>query len=220
VSLLLNIDTSIQTSSVCLARNDIPITLKANSSQKDSAAWLHIAIKEILDEQNISSGQLDAIAVTGGPGSYTGLRVGMATAKGLCYALNKPLIVLNTLVTMAYAAKGEDADLFCPMIDARRMEVFTAVYDRHLNTALPPANIVLNESSFREWLEKKRMLFFGNGSIKSQSVISHKHALFADIEVNAATMVPLSFKSALDKNFADLAYVEPFYCKDFHSTAH
>jgi tRNA threonylcarbamoyladenosine biosynthesis protein TsaB len=220
VSLILNIDTSIQTASVCLAKNNIPIALKVNPSQKDSAAWLHVAIKEIMTEQGISLEELEAIAVTEGPGSYTGLRVGMATAKGLCYALGKPLICVNTLLTMAGAARQLEADLVCPMIDARRIEVFTAVYNKELTEMVAPTNIILNELTFKELLQMKRMLFFGNGSNKFQSIVNCPNALFADIEVDAKDMVPLTYKNLLERKFADLAYSEPFYCKDFHSPAH
>jgi tRNA threonylcarbamoyladenosine biosynthesis protein TsaB len=220
VSLLLNIDTSIQTASVCLAKNDIPIALKINPSQKDSAAWLHVAIKELMREQDVNLQQIDSIAVTEGPGSYTGLRVGMATAKGLCYALGKPLICVNTLLTMAVAAIMKEADLLCPMIDARRMEVFTAIYDKDLSTVVAPTNTILNDLSFNDLVQTKRILFFGNGSNKFHSIINHPNALFADIEIDAQNMVSLTYKALQERKFADLAYSEPFYCKDFHSTAH
>jgi tRNA threonylcarbamoyladenosine biosynthesis protein TsaB len=220
VSLLLNIDTSIQTASVCLAKNDIPIALKVNPSQKDSAAWLHVAIKELMTGQVVNLQQIDSIAVTEGPGSYTGLRVGMATAKGLCYALGKPLICVNTLLTMAVAAIKEEADLLCPMIDARRMEVFTAIYDKDLSTVVAPTNTILNDLSFNDLVQTKRILFFGNGSNKFHSIMNHPNALFADIEIDAQNMVSLTYKALQERKFADLAYSEPFYCKDFHSTAH
>ena len=162
MSLILNIDTAVQTSSICLSENDETLAVKINPSQKDSAAWLHVAIKELLHEKNLFLQQLEAIAVSEGPGSYTGLRVGMATAKGLCYALNKPLITINTLQMMAFAAPKQHQGLLCPMIDARRMEVFTAIFDQNLNFILPPANLVLSETSFNDFLQKNKILFFGN----------------------------------------------------------
>ena len=143
MSIILNIDTAVQTSSVCLAQNNEVLALKINPSQKDSAAWLHMAIKEVLKEQNIELKDLDAIAVSEGPGSYTGLRVGMSTAKGLCYVSQKPLITINSLQMMAVAAKDEPTDFICPMIDARRMEVFTAIFDHELNYVLQPSNFIL-----------------------------------------------------------------------------
>lgn len=219
MSIILNIDTAVEVSSICIAENDVPIGAKINPSQKDSAAWLHTAIKELIAEKNISLQQLNAISVTEGPGSYTGLRVGMSTAKGFCYVLNKPLITVNTLKLMAYVArKTHDELLLCPMIDARRMEVFAAVLDKKLNFALAPTNLILNESSFMEWLSKERMVFFGNGSTKFQGIMKNSNAFFASIEANATSMVSLSYEKFLLREFADLAYAQPFYGKDFHSS--
>src|SRR6187431_295345 len=152
MALILNIDTAVDVASICLAKDGNVLSIARNESQKDHASWLHIAIKEIFEKNTLELGSVDAIAVTGGPGSYTGLRIGMATAKGICYALNKPLIALNTLHVMANAAKKEKADLLCPMIDARRMEVFTAMYSKDLQIVKEPAAIELNEKSFDEEL--------------------------------------------------------------------
>jgi tRNA threonylcarbamoyladenosine biosynthesis protein TsaB len=218
VSIILNIDTAVQSSSVCLADNNKPLAVKINPSQKDSAAWLHVAIKEILEQNHFNFQQLDAIAVSEGPGSYTGLRVGMATAKGLCYVLNKPLITINTLQMMASAARNKYQGLLCPMIDARRMEVFTAVFDQELNFILPPANLILNENSFDDLLRKNSILFFGNGAHKFQQIIQHPNALFASIQFDASAMIDLSYKRFLKGEFAGLAYSQPFYGKDFHSS--
>jgi len=217
VSIILNIDTAVQISSVCLAKNDQLLRVKVNPSQMDSAAWLHVAIKELLQEENFALQNLDAIAVSEGPGSYTGLRVSMATAKGLCYALHKPLITINTLKMMAASAPGA-AGLLGPMIDARRMEVFTAIFDRDLNFILPPVNLVLNENSFNDFLETSTILFFGNGSLKFQSIQRHPNALFTSVETTATDMINLSYKKFLTRDFAGLAYSQPFYGKDFYSS--
>ena len=166
MALILNIDTAVDVASICLAKDGKILSIAKNESQKDHASWLHIAIKEIFEKNNLELGSVDAIAVTGGPGSYTGLRIGMATAKGICFALNKPLISLNTLLVMANAAKEESADLLCPMIDARRMEVFTAIYTKELEIVKDPAAITLNENSFAEYLSSNSICFFGNGSNK------------------------------------------------------
>src|SRR6187431_3411411 len=159
MALILNIDTAVDVASICLAKDGNVLTIAMNESQKDHASWLHIAIKEIFEKNNLALGSVDAIAVTGGPGSYTGLRIGMATAKGICYALNKPLISLNTLLMMAHAAKQENADLFCPMIDARRMEVFTAIYTKELEIVKDPVAITLNEKSFAEYFSNDSICF-------------------------------------------------------------
>jgi tRNA threonylcarbamoyladenosine biosynthesis protein TsaB len=142
----------------------------------------------------------------------------MATAKGLCYILNKPLITINTLQMMANAAKTQHADFLCPMIDARRMDVFTAIFDRKLNYMLPPSNIILGENSFHDFLEKNTLLFFGNGSAKFRLLIKHPNALFAAIESDARAMANLSYESFIRRNFANVAYSQPFYGKDFHSS--
>ena len=217
MSLILNIDTATEISSVCLAENDIPLSICINPTQKDSASWLHSAINELLKKENRSLQELSAVAATKGPGSYTGLRVGMATAKGLCYTLSKPLITINTLYLMAFAAKKMHKQLLCPMIDARRMEVFAAVFDYDLNLKFDPTNLILSEDSFKDFLDQQSVVFFGSGSIKFQSIMKHPYALFANIEVNASSMSPISFQMILNQEFADLAYTQPFYGKDFHS---
>jgi tRNA threonylcarbamoyladenosine biosynthesis protein TsaB len=219
VSLILNIDTAVQTSSVCLAQNDTAIDEIINPQQKDSAAWLQVAIKELLHKNNLSLDQIYAIAVSEGPGSYTGLRVGMSTAKGLCYVLQKPLITVGTLKMMAAAAPKSSTELLCPMIDARRMEVFTAVFDAQLNSVVSACNLVLNTDSFGDLLQKHSILFFGNGSAKFQPLTRNHNAVFADVEVTAAAMASLSYQRFVQREFADIAYSQPFYGKDFHSTA-
>lgn len=218
MSIILNIDTAVETSSVCLAKNNNPIAIKTNPSQKDSAAWLHIAIKDLMKEHNLTLNELDAIAVSEGPGSYTGLRVGMSTAKGLCYVAQKPLIAINTLQMMAVAAQDESTDLICPMIDARRMEVFTAVFSHQLGYILPATNLILNENSFEDILKDQTILFFGNGSAKFQQLIKHHNAIFKTLEISALLMVSLSNEKFVKQNFANLAYLQPFYGKDFHSS--
>ena len=213
MALILNIDTALDTASVCLAKDGKSIALKVNKSQKDHAAWIHKAIDEIV--QDIKS--LDAISVTIGPGSYTGLRVGLATAKGLCYALQLPLITIGTLPNMALSASGCDSDLLCPMIDARRMEVFTAVYDKTGKEIMKPAAIILDEDSYKDILKNKRVCFFGSGSIKFRNICKNDNALFNNIETDASSMITVSEQLFMQKSFADLAYSEPLYLKEFHS---
>ena len=217
--LLLNIDVSVEIASVCIAKDSKVLAVSENEKQKDHAAWLHVAIKEIFAKNNLEIGSIDGVAVTGGPGSYTGLRIGMATAKGICYALNKPLITLNTLLVMANAAKHSDAELLCPMIDARRMEVFTAIYTKDLQVVKKPAAITLNENSFDEELTNSKICFFGNGSEKFQQIKNHSKALFRKIDFNATDMVLLAEEKFTKKEFADLAYAEPLYLKEFYSPA-
>jgi tRNA threonylcarbamoyladenosine biosynthesis protein TsaB len=217
VNLILNIDTAMETASICLADNGNPVAYASHTSKKDHASWLHVAIKTIMSAQKLQLNQLKAIAVSEGPGSYTGLRVGMATAKGLCYALNKPLITVPTLKIMAFAAKNEPTELLIPMIDARRMEVFTAIYTSGLTEICSATNMILDNNSFQNHLNQHTITFFGSGSNKFKALISHRNAFFGIIDSNATHMIELSKLKADENNFTDLAYSEPFYGKDFHS---
>jgi tRNA threonylcarbamoyladenosine biosynthesis protein TsaB len=219
VSYIINIDTAVEISSVCLSFNEECVALKISPTQKESASWIQPAIKTLLAEQKVSLNKIAAVSLSNGPGSYTGLRVGMATAKGLCYALNIPLITINTLKMMAVSAIHEKADFYCPMIDARRMEVFTATYDRKLNEITPAHNLIIKETSFAELLQTNKILFFGNGNVKFKEITKHSNALFLDIETNAKHLVPESFYTFNARNFTEVAYSEPFYGKEFYSLA-
>lgn len=216
---ILNIETAVEGASVCLSNDEGIVAIKINPSQKDSAAWLHVAISELLKEKSINLKEINAVAVSAGPGSYTGLRVGMSAGKGLCFALGIPLITINTLQMMAAAAVDNAAgSLLCPMIDARRMEVFTALYNDLLEEIAPPTNIILSENTFEEALSKNTILFFGNGSDKFRNLTHHPNAKFLQTHFSAGNMASLSIKKFREKNFADLAYTEPFYGKEFYST--
>jgi len=166
---------------------------------------------------------LDAIAVTEGPGSYTGLRVGLASAKGLCYALQKPLITINTLKLMAWAAicKTENAKDFgfVPLIDARRMEVFTAIYNSQLQELESPNALILDEASYGSMLHNMPLIFIGSGAAKFEKVCQHTQAFFPKIQHGATDMSELANKAFNDSDFANLAYSEPFYLKSFYSPA-
>ena len=218
MSLLLHIETAVTGSSVCLSNGDKVILLKENPSQKDSAAWVQPAIQELAKESGIALRDLQAVSVSAGPGSYTGLRVGMSTAKGLCYALGIPLITVSTLKMMAVAAGNPGTDLLCPMIDARRMEVFTALYNKDLSEVVAPHNLILDADSFAGPLQQHTVCFFGNGAAKFRPLVTSPQARFADVEANAAHLVPLALRAFEAQAFADLAYAEPYYGKEFFST--
>ncbi len=218
MALLLNIDTAVKAPSVCLSNDTKVLGELSNPSERESAAWLHVAIQDLLKQNSFQLEQLNAIAICSGPGSYTGLRVGMAAAKGLCYALNIPLITINTLQVMAASAITCATELLCPMIDARRMEVFTAVFDRQLQEVMPSTNLILEQDSLAVWLEEHTITLFGNGSEKARPVIIHPNAFFASVTTSAADMAALSTNKFVSRQFADLAYEEPFYGKDFHSS--
>ena len=217
MSFILNIDTAVNIASVCLAKNGEALQFISNENQKDHAAWLHPAIADILDNNKLSMMDMEAVAVTIGPGSYTGLRVGLATAKGVCYAMNIPLIAISTLEMMAFAVKNETADLICPMIDARRKEVFAAVYDKNLQQIISPQAMIIDENSFVQLLSSHSILFCGSGGKKLQTIISNKNALFSNTAGNASHLALISYDRFCKKEFADLAYAEPMYLKEFYS---
>jgi len=217
MALILNIDTSTETASVCLSKEGRILLLKKNDQQKDHASWLHVAIKQLMEEAGIELNLIDAVAVTIGPGSYTGLRVGLSAAKGICFALEKPLITVNTLLVMASAIKHEAADLLCPMIDARRMEVFTAIYTKELEAIKKPMAMIIDENSFSEELQSNTICFSGSGSIKLKATLKNPNAVFSDVLFDATHLVTLAEPLYEKKQFADLAYTEPLYLKEFYS---
>jgi tRNA threonylcarbamoyladenosine biosynthesis protein TsaB len=217
MNLILNIDTAVEIASICLAKDGEGLLTSINENQKDHAAWLHQAIAEILLNNKVNMKDIDAIAVTIGPGSYTGLRVGLATAKGLCYAMNIPLITINTLYMMAFALKNEATELICPMIDARRNEVFTAIYDRELKPIVSPQAMIIDEKSFSELLSSHKIVFCGSGSKKLQTLISDNNAGFSNTIANALHLAPISYNFFCKNEFAGLAYAEPIYLKEFYS---
>jgi len=220
MSLILQIDTATEKAHVSLARDGRVLQQLRSDSQKDHASFLQPAIGQLVKEEGVTLNDIDAVSVTMGPGSYTGLRVGMASAKGLCYVLNKPLIALNTLEvialsTMHAAGAQYAATLFCPMIDARRMEVFTALYNSSRQLILEPCAMILDNTSFNTELEKSAVLFSGNGSAKFRSVCDHPNARFYDVAVTAEAMATLSLEQFSAQRFASLAYTEPLYIKEF-----
>ena len=221
MSYIINIDTATEAAHVSIAQDGKILQALKNESQKDHGAFVQTAIQQLLKTTALSFTSIDAIAVTAGPGSYTGLRVGMASAKGLCYALNKPLIALSTLQVLTTAAlsisNNQPDILYCPMIDARRMEVFTALYNNILTPFVLPNAMILNENSFLNYLEKDKIVFFGNGSNKWQQVCRHSNASFTTISNLPQAMAYLSSQYFLQQNFADLAYTEPLYLKEFQS---
>lgn len=231
MSLILNIDTATEFASVCISKSGTVLAFEENKEQKNHASFLQPAIKKMCSNVHCTMQDIDAIAVTNGPGSYTGLRVGLASAKGLCFALNKPLIMLNTLEVMAFAVMEEmrskqlktdettNSILLCPMIDARRMEVFTALYDMELNEMLSPTAMILNSDSFANELGKHHIVFSGSGSFKMKDLQVNNNAAFSSLHYSAKNMIALSEKKLMQKQFDDLAYAAPNYCKAFFTTA-
>lgn len=228
MGLILNIDTATEHASICVAKDGVAITTMVNREQRDHAAWIQPAIAEAVRDAGLSMQQLEAVAITAGPGSYTGLRVGMATAKGLCYALHIPLITESTLKVIAYATReaiglstGKSpllpAALLCPMIDARRMEVFTAVYSIDLEVIIPGGARILDNNSFNKELEKNRLIFCGNGMNKWKHLTNHSNAMFYEGDYSASDLAYLAEQQFRQQSWADLAYAEPAYLKEFYS---
>ena len=220
MSFILNIDTATDIAYISISKEGEILGDISNANQKDHGSFLQPAIEALLQKTSITLTQLDAVAVAAGPGSYTGLRVGMASAKGLCYALNKPLITISTLEILSFAAitiaeATATNALFCPMIDARRMEVFTAIYDENLRIIKEPSAMVLDENSFANGLLNNTIIFFGNGSTKWKNICTHPNALFLPDLNNSLAMSKLAYTKFCNSDFADLAYVEPFYLKEF-----
>jgi len=219
MAFILNIDTATEKASICLARDGTALALAENPTQKDHATWLHPAIEQMMRETGYRLRDLQAVAVTAGPGSYTGLRVGMAAAKGFCFALDIPLIAEDTLRTMAFAAKEQvpETDLLCPMIDARRMEVFTAVFKNDGTNLLPSTAMIVETNSFEPWLRDHPVSFFGDGSDKCKPLIINSRANFRKVNYHAGYLGYMSFLRYLQKEFTGLAYSEPAYTKEFYT---
>lgn len=216
--IILSIDTAQESASVCIAKDKHLVAIRRNNNQKDHAVWIHNALEEIRVEAGISWNELDAVAISNGPGSYTGLRVGLSTAKGLCYTLNKPLITIGTLEMMAWGMKEIATDLICPLIDARRMEVYSAVYDKSLLVIEEPSAKILQQKSFDNYIHDRQIVFAGSGSFKLKKLIpSHGNATFVNLLFDSSLLILPSLDKYLKQQFADLAYVEPLYVKEFYS---
>jgi tRNA threonylcarbamoyladenosine biosynthesis protein TsaB len=223
MSLLLQIETATASCSVALANDGKLLAVKEINARNVHAEVITLFIDELIQQTNIIYNNLDAIAVSCGPGSYTGLRIGVSTAKGLCFALDKPLIAIDTLEAMAagvMGSKGFDPDagmLLCPMIDARRMEVFTAIFNQDGEKIKPTAAEIIDENSFAGLLETNRVLFFGDGAEKCRTVLGkNANALILPEFINsAAYMTHKAFEKFNDNDFEDVGYFEPYYLKDF-----
>lgn len=218
MSLILNIDTALENASVSLAQNGELIEAAYSDNQKDHAAWLHPAVEEILNKTGTAFHNINAVSVSIGPGSYTGLRVGLSAAKGYCYALNIPLLTIGTLEIMAHSVISQATGLICPLIDARRMEVYTAAYNKNGKEISPPRPLIINEQSFAEELKSGPVLFCGNGAKKLQKILIHSPAAYyTDTGDMAGPLAKLAFKQYSDGRKTGLAYTEPLYIKEFYT---
>ena len=217
------IETSTALCSTALAENGAIISYRESSAPKAHASLTAVFIKEMLEERGLSPQDCDAFCVSMGPGSYTGLRVGVSTAKGLCFGSGKPLMAVGTLDTLVAQTReipDLDGDLkyVIPMIDARRMEVYTAVFTPEGKQLTETAPAIIDENSFAELLEQGQCLFIGDGAGKCADVIRHPNAHFIQCNPNASAMLIPATSAYKEKRFEDVAYFEPFYLKEFVAT--
>jgi tRNA threonylcarbamoyladenosine biosynthesis protein TsaB len=220
MALILQLETGTSSCSVALASNGQVLALKEQHEANIHASHLTLFINEVLKVANKNYEDLDAVAVSMGPGSYTGLRIGVSTAKGLCFALDIPLIAVSTLQAMASAKQSlaNDKNLLCPMIDARRMEVYLAVYNANLSPIEDVKAVILDEHSFDSFADYT-LIFLGDGAEKSKDLYSDTERYRFESHVNsAADLTSLAFEKFTKGELADLAYFEPYYLKDFMVT--
>ena len=219
---ILNIHTATETAIINLSLGPRTLNTIINTDTKQHAAFLHPAIKVILKKEGIVMKDLSAVSITIGPGSYTGTRVGLAAAKGFCYALKIPLITYNSLELIALStinfAKDSDA-LYCPMIDARRMEAYSAIYRFNMEELEPPCAKILDENSFRDYLNVSKIIFSGSGSKKFQHLTKLPGSYFPDIEISTKVLTLLSWGKYQKSDFENIYSAKPLYIKEFFTTS-
>jgi len=223
--MILCLETATGVCSAALCDDSRVISVAAASPGMSHASQLTIIIQQLLEESRIKATDLEAVAVSKGPGSYTGLRIGVSTAKGIAYAANIPLLGINTLTSMCYGyltlhPETLSSDmLLCPMIDARRMEVYNALFTIDGTMVKETSADIISQSSFSEELENKKIIFFGNGAEKCKGIIIHPNAIFEDHFILSASFLQIPSLNAMKhKQYEDLAYFEPYYLKEFIAT--
>lgn len=224
MALILCIETSTTVCSVALAQNHRVLSELREDTPNAHSTLLTVLIEKLLAQTGYQAEDLDALAVSSGPGSYTGLRIGVSVAKGICFAIDKPLIAITSLeiLTAHFLQKAPDVtdqDLLCPMIDARRMEVYSALYRNNLSVAREVLAEIIDENSYQADLKHQRIYFFGDGAAKCRATIAHPHAHFVeDVVPLASAMASLAVSRFEAKLCEDVAYFEPFYLKSFMAT--
>lgn len=226
MSLILCIETGTNICSAALSHNGALLSLRESEEGRDHAQKLASFIDELFRENDIDAEELDAVAVGMGPGSYTGLRIGTSVAKGICYGADKPLIGISSLKSLAMVAVEDynagiiecgpiEEMLLCPMIDARRMEVYSAIYDSSGDELLPVAARIIDEDSLSDFMPEKQMLIFGGGAFKCREVMKRQGLVYASVAPSARGMAALADYKFQNGEFEDIAYFEPFYLKEF-----
>lgn len=218
---ILSLETATKVCSVALHHQGKLLALKESFVPNSHSEYINGFIEKVLAEAKVTLKQLQAICISAGPGSYTGLRIGTSTAKGLCYALRIPLLSIHTLQGLAlqYNTFQVDSDtILCPMLDARRMEVYCALYNAKGEEIVAPQAKIIEENSFLETLKDRKMLCFGDGAMKCAKVITHENAMFRDgVLTTAKSIGQLAYAKFVKEEYEDLAYFEPFYVKEFHT---
>ena len=217
MALILNLETATTNCSVSLAKDGEILAIKEHDTPNYShAEQLHLFIEEVAKQASVSLPEIDAIAISKGPGSYTGLRIGVSAAKGLCFSLDIPLISVATLKSMAYQSKSSAIDFIIPVLDARRMEVYSHVFDADLNTIRETKADIIHADSYAEYVEKGKVLLVGNGAEKCKTILQHSDFSYDTTVVpSASEMATLSYEKYKKDDFEDVAYFEPYYLKDF-----
>ena len=221
--MILCLETATPVCSVALNESCCTIALRESEKQNAHSEKITNFIREVMETGSIGYSQLDAVAVSQGPGSYTGLRIGVSTAKGICYAADLPLMAIDTLEAMAYGMKAKlgnqinENDLLIPMIDARRMEVYASVFNANLQTIEDTAALIIDENSFADLRKNHHLWLFGDGAPKLKELFENQHniTIVDGFKPSAAYMLPLADKALREHHFVDVAYFEPFYLKDF-----
>lgn len=217
---ILSVDTATEVCSVAVSKNGVTIACKELRGENTHSQILLPYVNDVLEQAGIDKCELSAVAVSEGPGSYTGLRIGTSTVKGLCYALQVPMIAVSTLEAIANGAMQQyGADmLYCPMIDARRMEVYCAIYDSRLHEVQPINNVIVDEHSFEQVLADNKVVFCGNAVAKVMPLYeANKQAVFSQVKCSAAYMSSIAYEHYKNNITVDVAYFEPFYLKAFKS---
>ena len=216
MALILSIETTTTNCSVSLSKKGEILVLKEDYNTKFShAESLHVFIHDVVESVEIKLSDIDAIAVSKGPGSYTGLRIGVSAAKGLCFSLDKPLISVPTLESLSYQV-NVDEGFIVPMLDARRMEIYSAIFDVNHHQIRDTEAQILDANSFSNYLNKNKVYFIGNGVEKTKTLIQHENAIFIENKLPSANeMGKIAHKKFLNNNFENVAYFEPYYLKDF-----
>jgi tRNA threonylcarbamoyladenosine biosynthesis protein TsaB len=218
-SILLFLETATEVCSVALSKGKDIVTSVCSNKGNSHTEHLFPFIEQVLTESKCEISEIEGVVLSIGPGSYTGLRIGASAAKGICYALNVPLIGISTLQSIVFGAKlyqkNEQNVIYCPMIDARRMEIFTALFDENGNAVSKVENKIIDENFLASELKKHIVCFCGNGMPKCQSILQHSNARFIDAPLVASNMLLPALKKYESKQFENVAYFEPFYFKEY-----